>query len=137
MASRTVNILGARISLYASGGRAGWGGLVSLTRLRPGGPAVPQLPLPASPPPLPSELARAVAEIEWYHTIDLGGGVVTSGYYDHTSILRYYRLPERLDGLRVLDIACFDGYWSFEFERRGAVEVVALDVERAADIDLP
>jgi tRNA (mo5U34)-methyltransferase len=41
---------------------------------------------------------------------------------------------ERLDGLRVLDI---DGFWSFEFERREAAEVVALDIATAAELDLP
>jgi tRNA (mo5U34)-methyltransferase len=36
-------------------------------------------------------------------------------------------LPERLDGLRVLDIGAWDGFFSFEAERRGA-QVVAMDL---------
>lgn len=137
MASRTVNILGVRTSLYAAGRRAGIEISVPIGALRRGGAEVEQKPLPPPPPANDSELARAVAEIEWYHTIDLGNGVVTPGYYDHRPLLAHYRLPERLDGLRVLDIACFDGFWSFEFERRGAAEVVAIDLERAAELDLP
>jgi tRNA (mo5U34)-methyltransferase len=110
---------------------------VPIGRFRRGGVDVAQIPVQAPPIPIRNDLARAVAAIEWYHTIDLGNGVVTPGYYDHNPILPNYRLPERLDGLRVLDIACFDGFWSFEFERRGAAEVVALDIQRAADLDLP
>jgi tRNA (mo5U34)-methyltransferase len=137
MVSRTVNFLGIRTSLFASGRRAGVEVSLPIGALRRGGVEVPQLPLPKAPPANGTELARAVADIEWYHTIDLGQGVVTPGYYDHTPILEHYRLPERLDGMRVLDVACFDGFWSFEFERRGAAEVVAIDLETASELDLP
>ncbi|WP_198157713.1 class I SAM-dependent methyltransferase [Methylobacterium nodulans] len=82
-------------------------------------------------------MAEAVARINWYHTLDLGEGLVTPGFYDHRGILPLYGLPERLDGMRVLDIACFDGFWSFEFERRGAAEVIALDIRSARELDLP
>jgi len=75
--------------------------------------------------------------IDWYHTIDLGDGVITPGVFDHSSVQSSYPLPARLDGLRVLDVATFDGYWAFEMERRGAAEVVAIDVKRKADLDLP
>jgi tRNA (mo5U34)-methyltransferase len=36
--------------------------------------------------------------------------------------------PERFDGLTVLDIGTWDGYFSFEAERRGAKRVVAYDM---------
>jgi len=36
-------------------------------------------------------------------------------------------LPEDCSGLRVLDIGARDGFFSFEVERRGAAEIVALD----------
>lgn len=136
MATRSLNILGVRTSVYASGRRAGVELSVPIGALRRGG----NVDLQTAPPSVPltgSKLAEQVSGINWYHTIDLGGGVVTPGYYDHAPILPHYALPERLDGMRVLDIACFDGFWSFEFERRGAAEVVALDVQRAAEIDLP
>jgi tRNA (mo5U34)-methyltransferase len=38
--------------------------------------------------------------------------------------------------MRVLDVATFDGFWAFEFERRGASEVVAIDLDRYGDVDL-
>ena len=47
-----------------------------------------------------------------------------------------YGLPDRLDGLRVLDVGTWDGFWAFEMERRGA-EVVALDLDDERDLDWP
>ena len=38
-------------------------------------------------------------------------------------------MPEDLTGMRVLDIGARDGFYTFEAERRGAREVVALDYE--------
>ena len=43
--------------------------------------------------------------------------------------LSKYQLPDNLQGCRILDIGAFDGFWSFEFEKRGASEVIALDLE--------
>ncbi len=83
-----------------------------------------------------AELRRRVGQIEWYHTIDLGRGVVTPGWFDLRGLLHQYPVPARLDGKRVLDVATFDGFWAFEFERRGAAEVVALDIETFADLDM-
>jgi tRNA (mo5U34)-methyltransferase len=83
------------------------------------------------------DLKTRVAEIEWYHTINLGDGIVTPGVFDHAPVMGKYPLPERLDGLRVLDVATFDGYFAFEMERRGAKEVVALDVSCARELDMP
>jgi tRNA (mo5U34)-methyltransferase len=82
------------------------------------------------------ELPDTISAVEWYHTIDLGDGVVTPGVFDHRPILESYRLPDRMDGLRVLDVATWDGFWAFEFERRGAKEVVALDIATRGDVDL-
>lgn len=88
--------------------------------------------------PEATALRAQVATVpDWYHTIDLGHGVATPGSFDHRPHLHLYKLPERLDGQRVLDAGTFDGYWAFEFERRGAAEVVALDVARRYDLDYP
>ncbi|MGH2369549.1 MAG: class I SAM-dependent methyltransferase [Chloroflexota bacterium] len=83
-----------------------------------------------------NDLAAAVASRFWYHTIELPGGVVTPGYFDHRALVSRYGLPGRLDGQRVLDVAAFDGFWTFELEARGA-DVLALDVPRLLDCDLP
>ena len=67
----------------------------------------------------------------WFHSIDVGDGVVTPGgvsveYERH--LFEALKIPERLDGLRVLDIGTYDGLYAFECERRGASEVLAIDV---------
>src|SRR5207302_7668476 len=36
---------------------------------------------------------------------------------------------------RCLDVGTFDGFWAFEMERRGAGEVVALDIDDPVDLD--
>ncbi|MBH25806.1 MAG: hypothetical protein CMH57_15475 [Myxococcales bacterium] len=69
--------------------------------------------------------ARVEAHPYWYHRIELPGGVVTPGWAPLQPDA--YGVPERLDGLRVLDVGAWDGFWSFEALRRGAREVVAID----------
>ena len=63
----------------------------------------------------------------WYHTIDLGHGVVTKGVDDTPVRLNRLDLPASFAGRSVLDIGAFDGYYSFAAERLGAARVVALD----------
>lgn len=144
MAIRKLDLLGMRATLFASGARAGCEISVPISglRRRPSALAVaPASPASTSPETTSdtaaTELAREAASITWYHTLDLGNGVVTPGFMDHRARVAKYGLPERLDGMRVLDVAAFDGFWSFEFERRGAAEVVALDVPTPRDLDLP
>jgi len=76
-------------------------------------------------------------DIDWYQTIDLPGGVVTPGFVDHREQVDLYGLPESLEGKRCLDVATFDGFWAFEMERRGAAEVVGIDVHSLRDCDIP
>lgn len=69
------------------------------------------------------------AHPEWYHSIELAPGVVTPGRAPLASWqteLRDLQLPD-LAGKSVLDIGAYDGFFSFEAERRGAARVVALD----------
>jgi len=72
----------------------------------------------------------AIAGRPWWHSIDLGDGVVTPGrvYNSYLTRLAELLLPERLDGQSVLDIGAWDGFMSFEAERRGATRVVAYDL---------
>jgi len=81
-------------------------------------------------------LRARIGEVDWYHSIDLGQGVVTPGLVDYRAQLPFYGLPDSLAGKRVLDFATFDGFWAFEFERRGA-EVFALDVASWNNVDMP
>ena len=75
----------------------------------------------------PDEARALVAEVpHWHHRIEVAPGVFSPGNYDPQQMLRAMPLPEQMDGLRVLDIGCSDGFFSFECERRGA-EVLGID----------
>jgi tRNA (mo5U34)-methyltransferase len=73
------------------------------------------------------ELRAAVEALEWHHTIDLGGGVVTPGRDASQANLARIQMPRSLAAKTVLDIGAWDGFYSFEAERRGAERVVAMD----------
>jgi tRNA (mo5U34)-methyltransferase len=77
---------------------------------------------------MPSGNLRARVEaLRWYHTIDLGEGVVTKGVDNTPLRLASLDFPASLAGRSVLDIGAWDGFFSFEAERRGASRVVACD----------
>jgi tRNA (mo5U34)-methyltransferase len=84
-------------------------------------PAVQEDPIAAA------ELRPQVDQFRWFHRIDLGNGVVTPGEDESADKLARIHMPERLDGWSVLDIGAWDGFFSFEAERRGAARVVAVD----------
>ncbi|HEY3442738.1 MAG TPA: methyltransferase domain-containing protein [Paludibaculum sp.] len=91
----------------------------------------------ANPTPEQKAILERIAGIDWYHTIDLGHDICTPGRFNHIPLLDQYRLPESLAGKRCLDVATMNGFWAFEMERRGAKEVVALDVATLGDLDMP
>ncbi len=72
-------------------------------------------------------LRAEVDQIKWWHPIDLGGGLITPGIDVTPARLAEIRMPEDLTGLTVLDIGAWDGFFSFEAERRGARRVLATD----------
>lgn len=73
-----------------------------------------------------ASVREQVNRINWFHTIDLGHGIVTPGATRQGHVLPRLQLPPRLDGKRVLDVGAWDGYYSFEAERRGG-QVLATD----------
>jgi tRNA (mo5U34)-methyltransferase len=83
-----------------------------------------------------TQLRNRVEAQRWYHTIDLAPGLVTAGWFDMRPYVKHYGLPERMEGMRVLDVGTWDGFWAFEMERRGA-EVFALDVDNESEYDWP
>jgi tRNA (mo5U34)-methyltransferase len=80
--------------------------------------------------PLPAaEVQRRLDEHPfWYHSMDIVPGVTTKGWFDLRPIVDQLPWPD-VRGKRCLDIGTYDGYLAFELERRGAAEVVAVDVE--------
>lgn len=100
-------------------------------------------PISQAPPdsvhgdPVAAEIWERVSRLGWYHTIDLGHGVATPGFIDNRPTVHRFGIPEDLTGMRCLDIGTYDGFWSFEFERRGASEVVGIDVDSPVEHDIP
>ena len=81
-----------------------------------------------------SEIQDRIDRIHWYHEFDFGHGlraqVKTPDAESHRRLWRF--IETELDkinfaGKAVLDIGCWDGYWSFYAERRGAARVLATD----------
>ena len=72
----------------------------------------------------PAELQAQADAFGWYHTIDLGNGVVTKGISVQETSPGV--IPD-VTGKSVLDIGAWDGKFSFAAEKAGASRVVALD----------
>jgi tRNA (mo5U34)-methyltransferase len=66
----------------------------------------------------------------WWHSFDLPDGSHIEGVNSVEGLrkrLGQFPIPEDLRGKRVLDVGAWDGWFSFEMERRGA-DVLAIDV---------
>lgn len=87
-----------------------------------------------NPQILSDDLRQRIGALNWYHTMELGEGVVTNGFFDLRPDVHRYRLPEDLTGKTVLDVGAASGFFSFEFERRGAT-VTAIDLPSWKDHD--
>jgi tRNA (mo5U34)-methyltransferase len=72
-------------------------------------------------------IVERIHAIEWYHAIEVAPGIVTPGRYDPKPLLDVVGFPADLTGKTVLDIGAYDGFFTFEAEKRGAERVVALD----------
>lgn len=77
-------------------------------------------------------LRRKVEELagEFHSPIDFGGGLVSKPWRVQRRFrrrLKLLQIPDDLTGKTVLDIGAWDGYFSFEFERRRAKRVLAID----------
>jgi len=75
----------------------------------------------------PEQIRQRAGEIKWFHTIDLGNGIVTKGADSTLTKLPKIGMPTDLTGKSVLDIGAWDGAFSFEAERRSAKRVLAID----------
>jgi tRNA (mo5U34)-methyltransferase len=93
-------------------------------------PAVPETTLT-------DDLRAEIAATRWYHTLELPGGIVTPGEFDLRSSVARLPIPASLAGKRCLDVGTRDGFWAFELERRGASEVVGIDVDDTDQHDWP
>lgn len=76
-------------------------------------------PAPPEPPP----------DFNWFHSISFPDGTATPGYKSADALAREADMIFRhgVKGQSVLDIGAYDGYFSFEAEKRGASRVLATD----------
>lgn len=74
-------------------------------------------------------LQQEAEKFQWYQSIPLGDGVITDGETGESESkkIELMELPSDLSGKSVLDIGCNEGFYSFEFEKRGASKIVAVD----------
>src|SRR5579863_4753165 len=73
-----------------------------------------------------------LAKLGYYHSIELPDGRIIPGIQSVETQRRriaQFPIPQDLRGKRVLDIGAWDGWFSFEMERRGAT-VVAVDATK-------
>jgi tRNA (mo5U34)-methyltransferase len=64
----------------------------------------------------------------WFQKIEVLPGLYSPGWSDpERDKLPYFGLPKDLTGMRVLDIGCAEGFFTFEAEKRGAREVIGID----------
>ena len=69
------------------------------------------------------DFSEKLREIGWYHSFELPDGSAIRGYMSldwQRERWSRFPIPEDLTGKRVLDIGAWDGWFSFEAERRGA-----------------
>jgi tRNA (mo5U34)-methyltransferase len=81
-----------------------------------------------------TEIQKRVDAVRWFHEFDFGNGIVAQSTGPdlemHRNLWAFMRRElDAIDfsGKTVLDIGCWDGYWSFYAERRGAAQVLAAD----------
>jgi tRNA (mo5U34)-methyltransferase len=86
---------------------------------------------PQPPPPAPAGFSfeREFPGQHWHQRWELFKGVYTPGRNEVAYLADVAGVPRDLRGLRVLDVGAWHGCFSFECERRGAREVVALTAE--------
>jgi tRNA (mo5U34)-methyltransferase len=73
-----------------------------------------------------ADCRSAVADLFWFHTIDLGNGITTPGNPPNEALEQPGAFPD-VRGKSVLDIGAWDGKYSFRAEQAAASRTVALD----------
>jgi tRNA (mo5U34)-methyltransferase len=80
--------------------------------------------------PIPESIANEATSHFWFHSIDLGNGIVTKGVKTPEEMaIEFENTFSKLDlrGKTVLDIGAWNGGFSVEAYRRGAASVTAMD----------
>jgi tRNA (mo5U34)-methyltransferase len=77
-------------------------------------------------PPANFSVSELFEGIYTYQRWEIFPGIFTKGPSDVAERTRQFGIPQNLTGARVLDIAPWNGFYSFECVRRGAKEVLSL-----------
>ena len=75
-------------------------------------------------------LQQKIDALKWCHPLELGGIQTRPQWHVRRRFarrLKFLQIPPDLTGKSVLDIGAWDGFFSFECERRGAARVLAID----------
>jgi tRNA (mo5U34)-methyltransferase len=74
-------------------------------------------------------LRARIHQEEWYQSIPLGDGTTTAGETGDSERDKIEMMdwPDDLSGKSLLDIGCSEGFYSYEFESRGATKILAID----------
>lgn len=78
-----------------------------------------------------AQIKQLGSEHPWFHSIELGDGLLTREPVPHLANLRAAldkHLPDDFSGLSVLDIGCNAGYFSTWAKRRNAYKVIGIDM---------
>ena len=82
-----------------------------------------------------NDFSAELAQKGWFHSFELPDGTCIHGCMDlewQRERWSRFPIPQDLTGKRVLDIGAWDGWFSFEAERRGA-EVTSVDCVEIAN----
>jgi tRNA (mo5U34)-methyltransferase len=75
-------------------------------------------------------LQQKIDALKWCHPLELAGIQTRPQWHVRRRFarrLKFLQIPPDLTGKSVLDIGAWDGFFSFECERRGAARVLAID----------
>jgi len=76
------------------------------------------------------DIEERVNSIKWFHSMDLGHGLITRGQKSLAVLAQEERAifdPVKIEGATVLDVGAWNGAFSFAAKRRGAAHVLATD----------
>jgi len=75
------------------------------------------------------ELQDKINQLNWFHSIDFGDGILSPGKGTLAALSAQAAIyfPESLTGKTILDIGCWDGFYSLAAARQNAARVLATD----------
>src|SRR3546814_12992453 len=97
-------------------------------RAPPGGAGPPEGLMSTTAPARldPALLRKQVDELDWYHTSDLPGGIVTPGLFAHRKVVAKLPIPASLAGKPCLDAASAERFFALELAPPVAAAVASV-----------